>query len=80
MKRNKKMTLTLIALAALTFGSSSAWARHHWNNGSGMGPQATASSPPISRPLPGSCITISMNKPAFCVSSFNQNATNTMRC
>ncbi|MBZ7489292.1 periplasmic heavy metal sensor, partial [Klebsiella michiganensis] len=39
MKRNKKMTLTLIALAALTFGSSSAWARHHWNNGSGMGPQ-----------------------------------------
>ncbi len=29
MKRNKKMTLTLIALAALTFGSSSAWARHH---------------------------------------------------
>lgn len=39
MKRNKKMTLILIALAALTFGSSSAWARHHWNNGSGMGPQ-----------------------------------------
>ena len=39
MKRNKKMTLTLIALAALTFGSSSAWARHHWNNGNGMGPQ-----------------------------------------
>lgn len=39
MKRNKKMTLTLITLAALTFGSSSAWARHHWNNGSGMGPQ-----------------------------------------
>ena len=28
MKRNKKMTLMLIALAALTFGSSSAWARH----------------------------------------------------
>ncbi|RVT13348.1 zinc resistance sensor/chaperone ZraP [Klebsiella oxytoca] len=39
MKRNKKMTMTLIALAALTFGSSSAWARHHWNNGTGMGPQ-----------------------------------------
>ena len=37
MKRNKKMTLMLIALAALTFGSSPAWARHHWNNGSGMG-------------------------------------------
>lgn len=39
MKRNKKLTLTLIALAALTFGSSTAWARHHWNNGNGMGPQ-----------------------------------------
>ncbi len=39
MKRNHKFTLTLIALAALTFGSSSAWAGHHWNNGNGMGPQ-----------------------------------------
>jgi zinc resistance-associated protein len=39
MKRNQKLTLTLITLAALTLGSSSAWARHHWNNGNGMGPQ-----------------------------------------
>lgn len=39
MKRNHKFTLTLIALSALTFGSSSAWAGHHWNNGNGMGPQ-----------------------------------------
>ncbi len=39
MKRNHKFTLTLIALAALTFGSSSAWAGHHWNNGNGVGPQ-----------------------------------------
>ncbi|VTP16152.1 Zinc resistance-associated protein precursor [Phytobacter ursingii] len=39
MKRNQKITVTLITLAALTFGSSSAWARHHGNNGNGMGPQ-----------------------------------------
>lgn len=39
MKRNQKLTLTLITLAALTLGSSSAWAKHHWNNGNGMGPQ-----------------------------------------
>ena len=39
MKRNHKLTLTLIALAALTFGGSSAWAGHHWNNGNGVGPQ-----------------------------------------
>ncbi|MBV8871424.1 MAG: zinc resistance sensor/chaperone ZraP [Metakosakonia sp.] len=39
MKRNQKLTLTLITLAALTLGSSSAWARHHGNNGNGMGPQ-----------------------------------------
>lgn len=38
MKRNQKLTLTLIALAALTFGSGTAWA--HWNDGYGMGPQA----------------------------------------
>lgn len=39
MRRNKKLPLTLITLAALTFGSSSAWARHHWNNGNAMSPQ-----------------------------------------
>ncbi|AKL14113.1 TPA: zinc resistance sensor/chaperone ZraP [Kluyvera intermedia] len=39
MKRNQKITVTLITLAALTLGSSSAWARHHGNNGNGMGPQ-----------------------------------------
>lgn len=39
MKWNQKRALTLITLAALTFGSSSAWARHNWNNGNGMGPQ-----------------------------------------
>lgn len=37
MKRNQKLTLPLIALAALIFGSGTAWA--HWNNGYGMGPQ-----------------------------------------
>lgn len=39
MKRNQKLTLTLITFTALTLGSSSAWARHHGNNGNGMGPQ-----------------------------------------
>jgi zinc resistance-associated protein len=42
MKRNQKLTLTLITLAALTLGSSSAWARHHWNNGNGWARRATA--------------------------------------
>lgn len=39
MKWNQKRVLTLVTLTVLTFGSHSAWARHHWNNGSGMGPQ-----------------------------------------
>lgn len=39
MKRNPTLPLALVALAALTFGSSAAWAGHHWGDNNGMGPQ-----------------------------------------
>ncbi|VTM39612.1 zinc resistance protein [Klebsiella quasipneumoniae] len=30
MKRNRTLPLALVTLAALTFGSNTAWANHHW--------------------------------------------------
>lgn len=39
MKRKPTLSLVLVALAALTFGSHAAWARHHWGYNNGMGAQ-----------------------------------------
>ena len=37
MKRKPTLSLVLVALAALTFGSHAAWAGHHWGYNNGMG-------------------------------------------
>ena len=39
MKRNRNLSLALVTLAALSFGSNAAWANHHWGNNNGMGNQ-----------------------------------------
>ena len=39
MKRNRNLPLTLVTLAALTFGSNAAWANHHWGDNNRMGAQ-----------------------------------------
>ena len=37
MKRKPTLSLVLVALAALTFGSHAAWAGHHWGYNTGRG-------------------------------------------
>ena len=37
MKRKPTLSLIFAAIAALTFGSSAAWAGHHWGYNNGMG-------------------------------------------
>lgn len=39
MKRKPTLSLVLMALAALTFGSHAAWAGHHWGYNNGRGAQ-----------------------------------------
>ncbi|EPO6663156.1 TPA: zinc resistance sensor/chaperone ZraP [Klebsiella aerogenes] len=39
MKRKPTLSLVLVALAALTFGSHAAWAGYHWGYNNGMGAQ-----------------------------------------
>ncbi|EMY7928892.1 zinc resistance sensor/chaperone ZraP [Klebsiella aerogenes] len=39
MKRKPTLSLVLVALAALTFGSHAAWAGHHWGYNNGRGAQ-----------------------------------------
>lgn len=39
MKRKPTLSLIFAAIAALTFGSSAAWAGHHWGYNNGMGAQ-----------------------------------------
>lgn len=79
MKRNQKLTLTLITLAALTLGSSSAWARHHWNNGNGMGPQGYSQLTTEQQATAQKLHNDFMSKPVRYVSNSPQNVMNTMR-
>lgn len=80
MKRKPTLSLVLVALAALTFGSHAARAGHHWGYNNGMGAQGYSQLTQNSKRPCRSYMTITMRKPAPCASSCSPNATSTMRC